>query len=147
LGEKLGREPNPEERQNLEQFARFKQDSVRQLNQYINEITGAAIGQGEEAERLKSGVPNPGEGLFGGDSPTVFLSKLNNTVRDLRLAEARLQYIKTKGFNLQDVTLDQMPTIMRKRKEQIVKDFGLDEANPTDREVLRNRLASEFGLL
>jgi hypothetical protein len=58
-----------------------------------------------------------------------------------------LQYIKTKGFNLQDVTLDQMPTIMRKRKEQIVKDFGLDEANATDREVLRNRLAAEFGLL
>jgi hypothetical protein len=147
LGEKLGREPNPEERQNLEQYSRFKQDAVRQLNQYINEITGAAIGQGEEAERLKSGVPNPGTGLFGGDSPTVFLSKLNNTVRDLRLAEARLQYIKTKGFNLQDVTLDQMPTIMRKRKEQIVKDFGLDEANATDREVLRNRLAAEFGLL
>ena len=40
-----------------------------------------------------------------------------------------------------------MPTIMRKRKEQIVKDFGLDEANATDREVLRNRLAAEFGLL
>jgi hypothetical protein len=147
LGEKLGREPNPGERQNLEQYSRFKQDAVRQLNQYINEITGAAIGQGEEAERLKSGVPNPGTGLFGGDSPTVFLSKLNNTVRDLRLAEARLQYIKTKGFNLQDVTLDQMPTIMRKRKEQIVKDFGLDEANQADREVLRNRLAAEFGLL
>ena len=147
LGEKLGREPNPEERQNLEQFSRFRQDAVRQLNQYINEITGAAIGQGEEAERLKSGVPNPGTGLFGGDSPTVFLSKLNNTVRDLRLAEARLQYIKTKGFNIQDVALDDMPTIMRKRKEQIVKDFGLDEARSEDREVLKNRLAAEFGLL
>jgi hypothetical protein len=147
LGEKLGREPNPEERQNLEQFARFRQDAVRQLNQYINEITGAAIGQGEEAERLKSGVPNPGTGLFGGDSPTVFLSKLNNTIRDLRLAEARLQYIKTQGFKLQDVSLDQMPTIMRKRKEQIVKDFGLDEAKAEDREILKNRLATEFGLL
>ncbi len=147
LGEKLGREPNPEERQNLEQFARFRQDAVRQLNQYINEITGAAIGQGEEAERLKSGVPNPGTGLFGGDSPTVFLSKLNNTIRDLRLAEARLQYIKTQGFKLQDVSLDQMPTIMRKRKEQIVKDLGLDEAKAEDREILKNRLAFEFGLL
>jgi len=147
LGEKLGREPSPEERQNLEQFSRFKQDAVRQLNQYINEITGAAIGQGEEAERLKSGVPNPGTGLFGGDSPTEFASKLSNTIRDLRLAEARLQYIKSQGFKIQDVKLEDMPNIMRKRKEQIVKDFGLDENDPQAREVIKNRLASEFGLL
>lgn len=147
LGEKLGREPTPEERQNLEQFSKFKQDAVRQLNQYINEITGAAIGQGEEAERLKSGVPNPGSGLFGGDSPTEFSAKLTNTIRDLRLAEARLQYIKSQGFKIQDVKLEDMPNIMRKRKEQIVKDFGLDENDPQAREVIKNRLASEFGLL
>lgn len=147
LGEKLGREPTPDERANLEQFSRFRQDAVRQLNQYINEITGAAIGQGEEAERLKAGVPNPGSGLFDGDSPTQFVAKLNNTIRDLRLAEARLQYIKTQGFNIRDVKLEDMPNIMRKRKGEIIKDFGLDENKEEDREVLKNRLAAEFGLL
>jgi len=147
LGEKLGREPSATERENLSQYSRFKQDSVAQLNQYINAITGAAIGQGEEAERIKAGVPNPGSGLFDGDSPTEFASKLENTIRNLRMVEARLHYIKTSGLKLSDVKIDQMPDIMRKRKTQLVRDFGLDENKPEDREVLRNRLASEFGLL
>lgn len=147
LGEKLGREPSADERQNLAQYSKFKQDSVRQLNQYINAITGAAIGQGEEAERIKSGVPNPGSGLFDGDSPTEFAAKLDNTIRDLRMVEARLHYIKTSGLKLSDVKIDQMPDIMRRRKNEMIRDFGLDENNPEDREVLRNRLASEFGLL
>lgn len=147
LGEKLGREPSVQERQNLEAYSRFRQEAVRQLNEYINEMTGAAVGQGEEAARLKSGVPNPGSGLFDGDSPTEFLSKMNNSIRDLRLVEARLQYIKTKGFNIQDVSLNEMPNIMRKRKDEIIKSFDLDEAKVEDREILKNRLATEFGLL
>ncbi len=147
LGEKLGREPSPQERQNLEAYSRFRQEAVRQLNEYINEMTGAAVGQGEEAARLKSGVPNPGSGLFDGDSPTEFLSKMNNSIRDLRLVEARLQYIKTKGFKIQDVSLNEMPNIMRKRKEEIIKDLSLDESNAEDREVLKNKLALEFSLL
>jgi hypothetical protein len=147
FGEKLGRPLDPTERNELSAYTTFRQDTVRQLNQYINEITGAAIGQGEEAERLKSGVPNPGSGFFDGDSPTEFAAKLQNTIKDLKMAEARLHYIKTSGLKLNDVSLAQMPQVMKKREQEIISQFKLDPAKPEERAIIRNRLAQEFGLL
>lgn len=147
IGEKLGRDLTITERDELSAYSKFRQDAVRQLNQYINEVTGAAIGQGEEAARLKSGVPNPGSGLFDGDSPTEFKAKLENTIRDLKMAEARLHYIKVNGLKLGDVSLARMPMIMKDREQELIKQFKLDPNKPEDRNVLRNRLAQEFGLL
>jgi hypothetical protein len=147
LGEKLGRELSAQEREELTAYTQFRQDSVRQLNQYINEITGAAIGQGEEADRLKAGVPNPGSGLFDGDGPTEFAAKLQNTLKDLKMAEARLHYIKTKGLKLTDVSLTNMPRIMKDREAELIKQLRLDPNKLEDRNVLINRLAQEFGLL
>jgi len=146
-GEKLGRDLTTTERDELSAYSKFRQDAVRQLNQYINEATGAAIGQGEEAARLKSGVPNPGSGLFDGDSPTEFKAKLENTIRDLKMAEARLHYIKVNGLKIGDVSLARMPQIMKDREQDLIKQFKLDPNRPEDRNVLRNRLAQEFGLL
>jgi hypothetical protein len=100
-GEKFGlAKLTPAQQQELTSFTTFRQDSVQSLNRYINEVTGAAIGQGEEAERIKAGVPNPGTGMFDGDSPTEFNAKLKNTLRDLRTVEARIQYIKANGLKL-----------------------------------------------
>ena len=147
LGEKLGRPLSAQEREELTAYTQFRQDSVRQLNQYINEVTGAAIGQGEEADRLKAGVPNPGSGLFDGDGPTEFAAKLQNTLKDLKMAEARLHYIKTKGLKLTDVSLTNMPRIMKDREAELIKQLRLDPNKLEDRNVLINRLAQEFGLL
>lgn len=147
VGEKLGRPLSQTEQGELRNYTQFRQDAVRQLNQYINEVTGAAIGQGEEAERLKAGVPNPGSGLFDGDGPTEFSAKLQNTLKDLKMVEARLHYIKRNGLKLTDVSLSTMPRIMKERETQLINQFKLDPNNPSDRNVLKNRLAQEFGLL
>lgn len=147
LGEKMGGTLSETQRAELTNYTQFRQDAVRQLNQYINEITGAAIGQGEEAERLKAGVPNPGSGLFDGDGPTEFAAKLSNTLRDLKMVEARLYYIKKNGLKINDVSLASMPRIMKDREQQLVTQFKLDPNNAADRTVLKNRLAQEFGLL
>jgi hypothetical protein len=137
----------PAQQQELTSFTTFRQDSVQSLNRYINEVTGAAIGQGEEADRIKAGVPNPGTGMFDGDSPTEFNAKLKNTLRDLRTVEARIQYIKANGLKLVDVPLNKMPDIMRKRETELIKSLNLDVSKPEDKSILRNRLASEFGLM
>jgi hypothetical protein len=148
LGEKSGLSKlTPAQQQELTAFTQFQQDSVRSLNAYINEVTGAAIGQGEEADRIKAGMPNPGSGLFDGDSPTQFNAKLKNTLRDLRTVEARVQYIKANGLKLVDVPLNKMPDIMRKRETELIKSLALDVSKPEDKAILRNRLASEFGLM
>jgi len=148
IGEKSGlKQLSPAQQQELTAFTQFQQDSVRSLNAYINEVTGAAIGQGEEADRIKAGMPNPGSGLFDGDSPTQFNAKLKNTLRDLRTVEARVQYIKANGLKLVDVPLNKMPDIMRKRETELINSLGLDVSKPEDKAILRNRLASEFGLM
>jgi hypothetical protein len=148
MGEKSGLSKlSPAQQQELTSFTQFQQDSVRSLNAYINEVTGAAIGQGEEADRIKAGMPNPGMGLFDGDSPTQFNAKLKNTLKDLRTVEARVQYIKANGLKLVDVPLNKMPDIMRKRETELINSLGLDVSKPEDKAILRNRLASEFGLM
>jgi hypothetical protein len=147
-GEKFGvTKLTPEQKTQLTQYTQFKQDSVRDLNAYINEITGAAMGVGEEADRIKSGVPNAGTGLFDGDSPTEFAAKLKNTLRDLRTVEARVQYIKNNGLKIVDVPLDKMPDIMRKREKELISSLGLDITKPEDKTILKSRLGQEFGLM
>jgi len=148
LGEKLGlTKLTPEQKQQLSNYTQFTQDSIRELNAYIVEVTGAAMGTGEEADRIKKGMPNVGSGLLDGDSPTQFASKLANTLKDLRTMEARLQYIKNNGLKVVDVPLEKMPDIMRKREQDLITSLGLDVKNPQDKAVLKSRLASEFGLM
>jgi hypothetical protein len=65
----------------------------------------------------------------------------------LRTVEARVQYIKANGLKLVDVPLNKMPDIMRKRETELIKSLGLDVSKPEDKAILRNRLASEFGLM
>jgi hypothetical protein len=147
-GEKFGlTKLTPEQKQQLSNYTQFTQDSIRELNQYIVDITGAAMGTGEEADRIKKGMPNVGSGLLDGDSPTQFAAKLSNTLKDLRTMEARLQYIKANGLKIVDVPLDKMPDIMRKREQALITTLGLDVKNPQDKAVLKSRLATEFGLM
>ena len=148
IGEKLGLSKlTPEQKQQLSNYTQFSQDAIRELNAYIVEVTGAAMGTGEEADRIKKGMPNVGSGLLDGDSPTQFASKLANTMKDLRTMEARLQYIKNNGLKIVDVPLEKMPEIMRKREKELINSLGLDVANPQDKAVLKSRLAGEFGLM
>ena len=148
MGEKLGLSKlTPEQKQQLGNYTQFSQDAIRELNAYIVEVTGAAMGTGEEADRIKKGMPNVGSGLLDGDSPTQFAAKLSNTLRDLRTMEARLQYIKNNGLKIVDVPLERMPEIMRQRERALITSLGLDVNNPQDKAVLKSRLASEFGLM
>jgi len=148
MGEKLGLSKlTPEQKQQLGNYTQFSQDAIRELNAYIVEVTGAAMGTGEEADRIKKGMPNVGSGLLDGDSPTQFASKLANTMKDLRTMEARLQYIKNNGLKIVDVPLERMPEIMRQRERALISSLGLDVNNPQDKAVLKSRLASEFGLM
>jgi hypothetical protein len=148
MGEKLGLSKlTPEQKQQLGNYTQFSQDAIRELNAYIVEVTGAAMGTGEEADRIKKGMPNVGSGLLDGDSPTQFASKLANTMKDLRTMEARLQYIKNNGLKIVDVPLERMPEIMRQRERALITSLGLDVNNPQDKAVLKSRLASEFGLM
>jgi hypothetical protein len=149
--EKLGQTPSPKDAADLAAYSEFAQTAYNELNGYINFITGAAVGSGEEEARIRKGVPDPQK-----DSPTQFLSKLNAKIDEGRLYEARLGYIKNKGMKITDagiIDVNKIPTLMRNRKAEIIKDtklFGNKNYNPKDinhKAIVRSILAQEFGLV
>jgi hypothetical protein len=149
--EKLGQKPNAQDAADLAAYSEFAQTAYNELNGYINLITGAAVGSGDEEARLRKGIPDPQK-----DSPTQFLSKLNSKLREGRLYEARLGYIKNKGMRITDagiVDVNQIPTLMRNREAEIKKTaklFGGKEFNakdPNHNAIVRSILSQEFGLV
>ena len=82
LKEKGGLNLDPKDQEKLQSYTAYKQTSVKQLNDYIRSVTGATITE-SEAGRLMAAIPNVGEGTFGGDSPTQFKTKLDNTMANL----------------------------------------------------------------
>jgi len=149
--EKLGQKPNLQDAADLAAYSEFAQTAYNELNGYINFITGAAVGSGEEEARIRKGVPDPQK-----DSPTQFFSKLNAKIKEGRLYEARLGYIKNKGMKITDagiVDVNQIPTLMRNREAEIKKTaklFGgkeFDAKDPNHKAIVRSILAQEFGLV
>jgi hypothetical protein len=140
--ERLGGTLSPDVKDSVTKYSQFVQTSMRDLNQYINDITGAAIGSGEEEARIRAGIPDPQK-----DSPTQFEAKLQNTLALGKLYEARLGYVKKNGLKLTDVSVDSIPAKMRAREAEIIQQLKLDPTKPEDKAAIRSRLANEFGLL
>ena len=140
--EKLNRPLSETEKSDLTAYTAFRQNAMSNLNLYINQLTGAAIGAGSEENRLRSAIPDPQK-----DSPTEFTSKTNEVLRLGKLAEVRLSYVKKNGLKITDVSLDNIPSIMKAREAEIARDLKLDPNKPDDRDAIRTKLAQEFGLL
>lgn len=83
---------SPEQIQKHAEYTAFKRDTIGNLNLYINEITGAAMGV-QEAQRIMSAAPNMDDG------PTAFMAKAKAMQRAAELAVARARYLRQNGFN------------------------------------------------
>jgi hypothetical protein len=152
--EKAGVNLNNKEKRDLEQFSAYKRNAINSLNEYIKSITGAAMTDAE-AQRILKGLPNPGTGVFDGDSPTEFKAKMDDAIKRTKMAVARGAYLKRNGMSLEDgkgnaiVPLDSMPQIMNARgleiEEQLKSANPRIEAGPLGRAV-RRQLSQEFGL-
>jgi hypothetical protein len=148
-GEKFGIKPDAQTAAELADYSKFTQDSYTQLNNYINLITGAAVGSGEEERRIRKGIPDPQK-----DSPTEYVAKLKAKIQEGRLYEARLGYIKqNSSLKMTDVDVNKIPTLMREREAKIKSNnslFGNKEFNPKDvnhQAIVRSILSREFGLM
>lgn len=136
---------SPEQRQRIGEYTRFQSESIQGLNQYIKDMTGAAMTI-QEAERLRKGVPDPEK-----DSPTQFQSKLLSSTEAIDLAWARRNFILKQGLRVSPdnfgVSLDEMRKIINKRGGEIaagLKQSGLP-ANRIRDEVAR-QIKQEFGI-
>ena len=136
----------PEKQQELTEYSQWKQNSITNINERIKELTGAAMGV-QEAERIMSSLPVPGQGIFDGDSPTVFKAKLDNAIQQLKLVEARNAYIvRTGSVSLTDVPLSKMPKIINDKASEIAKQYKLNPENPRDKQLIMKSLSAFFGI-
>jgi len=148
--EKLNLPVSKQEKTGLEEFSKYKRQSVDNVNREISRITGAAMGV-EEAGRLMKGMPNPGSSLFDGDSPTEFKTKLDSTTRDLRRALIRRNWALSQGMDPMKtgVQLSDVDAMIDTRGAEI--ETQLMQENPqADPSMIgaavRDQLNREFGL-
>jgi hypothetical protein len=75
----------------------MKRRAYENLNLYIQEITGAQMSQ-EEAKRLRRVMPDPGDGIFDGDSPVQFEANLNDAMSRVRASLNRYKDLRERGL-------------------------------------------------
>ena len=99
--ERLGLGLSKEAKRELQKYTTFKVKTAQSLNLYINELTGAAMGEAE-AIRLKKAVANME------DSPSEFQAKFEAIMEDLKAANDR--YVNKLSQGLGETTT-QAPVI------------------------------------
>jgi hypothetical protein len=136
---------NDDEKANLAAYTQWRQNTMTNLARTINEISGTAAGEGEVA-RLRKTMPDSGTGVFDGDSPTEFEAKTQETLKQLRMIEARTTYLLKNGLTLDKVPLDSMPQIINQRGKEIAAQYKLDLSKPRDLDLIKKQLSAEFGI-
>ena len=142
----------PEERQGLEAYRKFRLSAIDNINRYIKEITGAQMSEAE-AVRLRQGAPDAGDGLFGGDGPTTFKAKMDQTIRTMGLAQMRSYYLKKNGFAGTGeqasglMSLEQMENKVEERTQALLQDATARGLSPQQAiPAVKQQLQQEFGI-
>jgi hypothetical protein len=115
------------------------------MNSYIKEMSGSQVTP-SELGRFKQSIPNPGSGLFDGDSPTQFESKLSDFIASAQLAAARAALAMKGGFLITKYELDEVGDMMRKRALEL---YGEMDPNLPDKERrirVKEQVHEEFGI-
>lgn len=149
IKDKAGFKLDEDTAQQLSDFSSYQREVTANTNQTIKDLTGATVGA-DEAPRLMLQMPVAGQGLFDGDGPTRFQSKLDGTLKSIKAANARQAYALKNGLNKTQqfaIPLDSIPTLIDKKGEQYTAE--LKRANPTAdaaqiKAMVMNRLREEF---
>lgn len=136
---------NDDERAKLSEYATYRAEAGQLMSGMLNQLFGAAISE-QEMKRGESFLPNTGTGLFDGDSPTEMDSKLKRYEDFTRKALMKAAYIQRNGMTVDQISIDQMPDLMRKRGNELSKEYANLPPNKM-MQAVKARLADEFGLV
>jgi hypothetical protein len=146
---KAGMKIDPAERQALDDYSQYIAEAAQNFSLVLKDMSGVAVNP-TEFKRTEAWLPNPGTGLLNGDSPIELEAKIKRFENFTRRALAKYHYINNKGLTLDDVDVNQMPAIIRKRGDELAKKYSTGE-NAIYGEDLKNAvrqtLADEFGLV
>lgn len=135
---------SPEDQAAIAQMATFKTVAFDNLSQTLKEMSGAAVTP-QEFERLKMSLPNPGTGIFDGDSPAQFDAKLNQSIKMQKMAIARFNLWKAQGSvgNPWDMGgLNEMEAVIKVRAQEIAASFA--QQGITDPGVLKEQVKAQL---
>lgn len=148
LKEKFGTLP-PDQQKALASYTRFRQTSINNAALYVKYLSGVAVST-QEFQRIMKTLPNAGSGIFDGDSPTEYASKMQEAIVQSKMAVARAMHLKRDGFKGKPweagIALDDMRGIIDQRGAQIEQQLQGRVAPDKMRGVVRQQLKREFGI-
>jgi hypothetical protein len=130
----------------LTEFVQYRAESAQLFANILKEMSGVAINP-TEFERAEAWLPNPGSGMFDGDSPSEMKGKTERFIDFQNKVVARLSYARKHGLAIKDVSLDDMPQLIQERWDALDKQFeqnGMTEVE-IRRRAVREQIAREFG--
>lgn len=142
---------DPERAKDLEEYSVFRQNAIENINQAIKDLTGASMSV-QEAQRIRTGLPDPGDGVFDGDPPSVFKPKLVNSLKKLKAGQARKYLMLQQGLSPRDVdksilsntaiSIDDTEKLMEQKFEEYRKQFPKKDIGS-----IVNMVQKDFGLV
>lgn len=141
----LGDQFGESDRELLRDFTVFKRRAFANMNKNLHELSGAAVNE-HEFDRLKKQMPNPGTGLFDGDSPSQFDAKMKDVEYELRVILARYNYSQKLGKEPWDIDLLEMEAVLNNRWDEIEQSLPR-ELSGEERNIQADILwREEFGI-
>lgn len=143
---------NQAQQAQLQDYTRFRASAWQDLNGVIKDQSGAAVTV-SEMERMLKARPNPGTGVFDGDSPTEFKAKMDEVLAMKQNAILRHAWALRRGPNPMDptsgVTLDQVPKLMAEEINKAQREIAAQNPDMTDTALLaaaRRKVGMDLGL-
>ena len=111
------------DQKDMTKYYKYATDAATNANAEIHRLTGAQMSAAETG-RLLLQIPNFGDGIFTGDNPVQFKSKLDESTKLVEAAKARYNYLLNKqiiqkGDEFSERLADQYPltNFVKKSKE------------------------------
>jgi hypothetical protein len=141
-----------QDKKDLTAYTQFRQNAWHNLNRVLKDLSGTAVTENEMQRQLLD-LPNPGKGIFDGDSPTEFDAKLKNSIAFQTSAIARARWLRSKGFRGKPwearVAVEDMPAIINQRGQEIEQEFRQQHPNATPMQLQQattRQIKQEFGI-
>jgi hypothetical protein len=156
--EKLGKKLSPTDKANLAEYSTYRKTAIKTMNEELHRMGGSQMPRAEE-KRLRAGLPDPGTGLFSGDSPTEFISALRATQQDMLKYQAMTRYYQARDLKMGDL-IKQGKVMSLGEFDQIINEYGamveealrsrepdLERTNPAEfYKQVKNEVKQKFGL-
>ena len=137
---------SPEEAQALDDYTQYRAAAAQNFATTLKQMSGVAVNP-TEFKRTEAWLPNPGTGIFDGDSPAELKAKIIRFEEFTKKAMMKYTYINNHGLSINAVDVEQMPYLMNRRGNEIAAKYEAQGLSGNDlNTAVKAALGEEFGL-